>query len=43
MAGNPFRFLEEGERKGFVDVVGKRREFAGWVRDGPKGDLVKTG
>jgi hypothetical protein len=36
MIGNPFRFLEDGERMGFVDVVGRRKEFAKWVREGSK-------
>lgn len=38
MVGNPFRYFEEGERRGFVDVVGRRREFAGWVREGSGSD-----
>jgi hypothetical protein len=38
VVGNPFRFLERGERRGFVDVRTQRKEFAGWVRDGAKGD-----
>jgi hypothetical protein len=38
MVGNPFRFLEDGERKGFLDVVGRRKEFAKWVREGSNSD-----
>ena len=37
--GNPFRFLEDGERKGFVDVIGRRKEFGKWVREGSKSDV----
>jgi hypothetical protein len=37
--GNPFRFLDDGERKGFVDVIGRRKEFAKWVREGSKTDV----
>lgn len=36
--GNPFRFLEDGERRGFIDVIGQRKEFAKWVREGSKTD-----
>ncbi|QDS74390.1 hypothetical protein FKW77_005555 [Venturia effusa] len=32
------RFVEDGERRGFWDVRGKRKEFAAWVRDGSKSD-----
>jgi membrane magnesium transporter 1 len=38
VVGNPFRFLEGGERRGFWDGRTVRREFAKWVRDGSKGD-----
>lgn len=37
--GNPFRFLEKGERRGFWDARSMRREFAKWVRDGSAGDV----
>lgn len=37
--GNPFRFLEDGERKGFVDVIGRKREFGKWMREGSRGDV----
>ncbi|KIW06722.1 uncharacterized protein PV09_02416 [Verruconis gallopava] len=36
--GNPFRFLEDGERRGFADVMGQRKEFAKWVREGSKAE-----
>jgi hypothetical protein len=38
MVGSPFRFLEDGERRGFLDVVGRRKEFAKWVREGSQSD-----
>lgn len=39
ITGNPFRFLEDGERKGFLDVIGGRRDFAKWVKEGSKSDV----
>jgi len=38
VVGNPFRWVEDGERRGFWDIRGKRKEFADWVRNGSKGD-----
>lgn len=39
VVGNPFRFLDDGERKGFVDIIGRRKEFGQWVREGSKSDV----
>jgi hypothetical protein len=39
VVGNPFRFLEKGERRGFWDVRTQRRDFAKWMREGAKGDV----
>ncbi|KAF2431103.1 hypothetical protein EJ08DRAFT_198626 [Tothia fuscella] len=39
VVGNPFRFLESGERRGFWDGRTKRKEFAAWVRDGSATDV----
>ncbi len=32
--GNPYATLEE--RPGFLDIRGRRKEFAAWVRDGQR-------
>jgi len=32
--GNPYAVLEE--RPGFLDIRGRRKEFAGWVREGER-------
>lgn len=37
--GNPYAGLEE--RPGFVDIRGKRKEFASWVKDGGKDDKAQ--
>jgi len=38
--GNPFSGLEE--RRGFVDIRKKRKEFADWVRDGGGAQASKS-
>ncbi|KAF1988417.1 hypothetical protein K402DRAFT_23510 [Aulographum hederae CBS 113979] len=35
--GNPFAGLEDGSRRGFLDVRGARKAFAEWVREGGGG------
>lgn len=31
-----FEWLEGGRRRGFLDIRGLRREFAGWMREGER-------